>query len=358
MNRTARVALFHGVSKGFVLAQVTLNSIPNDVVLVRVTACTLCGSDIHTYQGKRKEPTPSILGHEMIGTIEEIGESCCPVDARGHAIQVGSRVTWSIMAHCGSCFYCQSDLPQKCLRLLKYGHSLFEDASDLLGGLADYCLVQPGTTLVRLADHVSDELACPASCATATMMSALEEARVQPNQRVLVIGGGMLGLTVVRILREEGSLRIGCVENVAERRALAVQLGAEFAESMDEWERNQLTSENRFQEGWDVVIETSGFTQAVLFGISQLRSGGRMVLVGSVWPDGQMQISAEQLVRRCITLSGVHNYKPRHLVQAVEFLERESSQPLANLVSSWYSLEESIKPCKWLALRKATCASG
>src|SRR5262245_9618669 len=83
-------------------------------VLVRVTCCTLCRSDLHTHAGRRVEATPTVLGHEMVGRIEAFGPESPRRDANGVPVALGNRVSWSIAVGCGSCFFCQDDLPQKC----------------------------------------------------------------------------------------------------------------------------------------------------------------------------------------------------------------------------------------------------
>src|SRR5208337_4068312 len=91
-------------------------------LLVRVAACTLCRSDLHTHAGRRNEALPTVLGHEIVGRIVEFGPTASRTDAAEVQVREGDRVTWAVVAGCGGCFYCKEDLPQKCERPYKYGH--------------------------------------------------------------------------------------------------------------------------------------------------------------------------------------------------------------------------------------------
>jgi len=86
-------------------------------ILVRVVCCTLCRSDLHTHAGRRTEPTPTVLGHEIVGRIEAFGPEARRCDAEDTPLSVGSRVSWSLTVGCGACFFCRADLPQKCEHL-------------------------------------------------------------------------------------------------------------------------------------------------------------------------------------------------------------------------------------------------
>src|SRR5262249_30046394 len=80
-------------------------------LVVRVSYCTLCRSDLHTYAGRRSQPTPTVLGHEIVGRIETFGPEAARHDARGTAVNVGDRVSWALAVGCGQCFFCAEDLP-------------------------------------------------------------------------------------------------------------------------------------------------------------------------------------------------------------------------------------------------------
>ena len=92
MTRTAMAATFVGPNQPFVMREYPVVPPGPGQVLVRNTMGTICRSDINSWEGKRHNPTPSILGHEIIGVVEEIGDGVGP-DLRGRALSVSDRIT-------------------------------------------------------------------------------------------------------------------------------------------------------------------------------------------------------------------------------------------------------------------------
>ncbi|MGC4006498.1 MAG: alcohol dehydrogenase catalytic domain-containing protein [Pirellulales bacterium] len=149
-----RAAVFSGVPGSIAVAELPVTPPRGGELLVRVVGCTLCGSDLHSFHGRRGVPTPTVLGHEIVGRIVEFGPDSPRVDLGGAPLNVGDRIVWAVVADCGECFYCRRGLPQKCERSVKYGHEAFRPGRELLGGLADYCLLVAGR----------GSYGCPTSC--------------------------------------------------------------------------------------------------------------------------------------------------------------------------------------------------
>lgn len=331
-------AIFEGIAGKVSLRRLEVPAPGPGEYLVRVLGCTICGSDRHTFEGRRATPTPTVLGHEIVGRVEAIGAGAPERDLAENPLRVGDRVVWAIVASCGRCFYCQRDLPQKCQHAVKYGHEAFRPGRELLGGLAEHCLLAPGTAVMKLPD-LPLSVACPASCATATVAAAIEAAGVISQRTVCVFGAGMLGLTACAMARERGAAEVMCVEPHPGRRQLAARFGASCAINPTEFESRMERSPDA--NGVDVAFEMSGVPAAFDLAWRWSRIGGTVVLVGAVFPAAPVPIALEQLVRRHLTLRGIHNYGPRHLRQAVEFLDRSHERyPFSELVAQWMPLTE------------------
>lgn len=312
---------------------------PGDV-LVRVLGCTLCGSDLHSYQGHRQVPVPTVLGHEVVGEIMAFGPGAQPRDVAGVELRIGERVTWAIVASCGACFYCTRGLPQKCLQSVKYGHEAFRPGRELLGGLAEQCLLVRGTSIVRLPESLPLEVACPAGCATATVAAALDTAGELTRRNVIVLGAGMLGLTACAMSRSRGAAEVICVDLNEHRRARAQEFGATRAVLPQELAA--VAKSISSGHGCDVLLEFTGATPALENAWPLVRIGGRIVLIGAVFPGPPYPLLLEQVIRRQLTISGVHNYAPQHLLAAVKFLAEDGIRyPFASLVSEWRPLREA-----------------
>jgi alcohol dehydrogenase len=334
-----RLALFRGVGRPIEHLACEVTYPEGAEVLVRVTACTICGSDRHSFLGLRSTPVPSILGHEILGTIAAFGPEASRCDASGAAIEVGDRVTWSLVASCGTCFFCARSLPQKCRHLRKYGHESWHGPRDWNGGLAEYCLLHPGTAIVRVPDSLPDAVACPASCATATVAAALAAAGELASSRAVVLGAGMLGVTAVAWLRAEGADEVIVCDRLPDRLALAESFGATRVVSPGHLADAVAAATDGL--GADLVLEMSGAQEAVVSGLGLVRTGGTLVLVGSVFPTQLIPLAPEAVVRRCLHIVGVHNYAPCHLTRALTFLASQSADRFASLVSDWLPLSEA-----------------
>ncbi len=338
----AAAMVFHGPGRPLELARIPIPELRPGEVLVRVTACTLCGSDVHTFSGRRTTPVPIVLGHEMLGSIVDVGTDAPTHDPSGHPLRIGDRVTWSIVANCGACFYCQRGLPAKCERGIKFGHELLRTEYPLTGGLAEYCVLPIGASIFRLPDDLSDEVACPANCATATTAAVFDAAGSVAGRTVLVLGAGMLGLTACVMAHLADAAAVICSDVAEQRRQRALDFGASALAAPENL--SAVVADLTSGYGVDVVLELSGSTDALEHALPLVRLGGIVVLAGAVFPSRAMQLEPERIVRRNLTLHGVHNYAPRHLEAAINFLvDATRKYPLATLVSEWMPLAAAEK---------------
>lgn len=268
---------------------------------MELSAATVCGSDRHTVLGRRQSPHPSILGHEGVGRV---------VASRRAGIEVGERVVFSIIASCGRCHRCQRGFSAKCVKVAKVGHEPLAGPWPLSGTYATHIHVLSGQTVRRIDEAVSDAAASVASCAVATVMAAYEAAGDVEGRVVLVNGVGMLGLVALAEAKRRGAVRvIGCDPT-----------GASFA--VAESFADELSRSTKRVEA-DVVLELSGAPAGVREALETLSLGGTAVLAGSVAPAGTVGVDPEWVVRGWRSVRGVHNYEPRHLVQAVEFVTNQ-----------------------------------
>lgn len=324
---SARIAVFHGANQPFEFREWAIpETLGPGECLVEILCATLCGSDLHTLHGKRQEPTPCILGHEAIGRVVRVGLD------RETAL-LGRRVTWSLADSCHHCTPClEWDLPQKCVQLFKYGHARLNNGSGLNGCYASHVLLRAGTEIVEVPDTVTNSMAAPANCALATMVAATE--RGPSTQGCAVIqGAGLLGLLGCALLKSKGWRRVVVVDVSEQRLGLVTAFGGTPA----------LGSAKEMAPAGTVdwVLEASGNPRVVSEGIELLRPGGFYTWVGMVHPDSQLTLSGETVIRKCLTVHGLHNYAPRHLRDGMKFLASAGSHlPWEQTVSPPFPLRD------------------
>lgn len=349
---TCRVAMFLGPREPLELREVPVPPPIAGGALVRIDCCTICGSDLHTVAGHRNEPAPSVLGHEALGTIVELGTPPL-TDVVGQPLSLGDRITWSPVVSCGTCDRCRAGLPQKCVSLFKYGHALAEGVGTLSGGLAEFIHLRPGTAAVKLPVGVPDEVFSPASCATATIAAAFRAAGSIAGRRVMIWGAGMLGLTAGAFAKTKEAATVVISDLNPDRLAQATKFGADATirwRNEGELFRRQLR-EKAGGDLFDVLLDVSGAPDAIEAACQLGDVGATVVLVGSVSPSRSVQIDPESVVRRLLTIRGVHNYAPQDLLAAVKFLTHAHMRfPFAELVEQSFPLSQ-VNEAIELALR-------
>lgn len=338
--RPARTSLFHGSNQPFEIYQCKIE--PSDVgeVLVKVNLAAICGSDLHTFTGRRTSPIPCILGHEAVG---QVAESTDVTDFNGNTLNEGDRITWSIVSSCGTCLNCASyQLPQKCETLSKYGHAQRSLPRDLNGGFAQYIRLQPGTAIFRLPDSMADSESVSLNCALSTVIAGLNV--IDIGDSVVIQGCGMLGIYATSLLRYYGCGVVAVVDVRSDRLKMAKNFGATHTFNLTEVSPDQINDELLAltnQYGVDLVVEVSGVASAFTDSLDWLRIGGYYLTLGYVYPGAVTIVPMDKIVRKCLTIHGSHNYHPRFLGDAIEFVQETRHQYSFNLlIGNTYPLAE------------------
>ena len=245
---------------------------PTDAVIA-VTRTGLCGSDLHTYEGRESARPGVVPGHEAVGTITALG-------AEVEGFSVGDHVFVPFTTSCGSCRACRDGLSARCEvgQLFGWGdpHDL---ASPVLhGGQASKLRVpQADGTLVLVPEGVSDPGATLLTDNLPTGWFAAERANPVAGEPALVVGLGSVGLSAVASLRAMGAEPVYASDPADDRLARAVGLGARPVRS---------------GEGVEVpaVVEAAGTARAQAFAFEGVRPGGTLSVI-AVQTDEQFPFS-------------------------------------------------------------------
>lgn len=314
----------------FELQEFDLPELAPGEALAAIDLATVCGSDVRTVTGRRPGAHPSILGHESVGRIVAMHPQA-PTYVDGSPVGLDDRIVWGVAASCGDCDRCAAGRTAKCRHLLKTGHEPLTGPWGLSGGYATHIVLRRGLPLVPVPAVVPDGPAAMSACALATVMACLDPdvAGSLRGARVLVIGAGMLGLCACAVATQAGAAQVVVHDPVAERAAQALRFGAD-----SRWDSADAAP------SVDVAVELSGHPDGVATALAAIDVGGRAVLAGSVAPTPPQAFDPERIVRGHLRVTGVHNYEPLHLEQAVAFLAGPgAAYPWEELIAPALDLE-------------------
>lgn len=235
-------------------------------VLVEVSYCGVCGSDIHmTLEGWGRPG--SIGGHEWTGVVAAVGADVT-------RWRVGDQVVGGPTARCGSCGACRAGRPSLCEDRDTPG------TDQERGAFADY-IVKPDVELLALPDGVTLRAAALVE-PLAVALHGITQSGLSPGESVMVIGAGPIGQLALAALVARGWTDVTVVEPTPARQALARALNAGAVRAPDDLVVPSIAEPGRIVEGAvDVVLECSGHRSAMEAGLAQLRRAGRLVMVGA-----------------------------------------------------------------------------
>ncbi|MEW5850683.1 MAG: zinc-dependent alcohol dehydrogenase [Myxococcota bacterium] len=239
---------------------------PDDVI-VRVTATAICGSDLHIYNGFIPQLRPLVLGHEFLGVVEEVGGEV-------KKLRRGDRVLVPFCIACGTCFFCQKDLPGHCERsnperygpeggiLGQKGGGLF-GYTDLYGGYAggqaEYVRVPFADVGPRkVPDHLTDEQALFLTDILPTGWTAMDWGEVKGGESVAIFGCGPVGIMAAKCALFRGARRVFLVDREDYRLHRARQLTDAFAINYETEDAVDIIRSMTGGRGADVCVDAVG----------------------------------------------------------------------------------------------------
>jgi L-iditol 2-dehydrogenase len=266
---TMRAAVYRGVND-IRVETVPVPAIGPGELLVKVATCGICGTDlkkIHT----GSHSAPRIFGHEMAGTVAQMGEGVA-------RFGVGDRVMVFHHVPCGECYYCRKQTPAQCLVYKKVGTTAGLEPSG--GGFAEYIRVMDWIVnlggVVRIPDDVPFEQAAFVEPVN-TVLKAVKLLHLAPDETVLVIGQGPIGVMLAALSARSGA-RVLTSDLYPERHAIAATFGLNHpieAESENVVERAFRETDGR---GADAVILAVGGSALIQTAMDAARHGGKVML--------------------------------------------------------------------------------
>lgn len=266
--------------------QVSLPEIEEaDDVILKVTLCTICGTDLHMAD----LPLPEVvMGHEGVGEIVEMGDAI-------KDFEIGDRVIASCLLACGRCANCQSGDQSACM----HPEGGVQHGTAVDGYQAEYVRVPfASMNLCNVPDCLSDEQAILATDIFSTGLGVLERVPLKTGDTVAVFGQGPLGLCVTAAARALGAGRIIVVDPSAFRRETAKKMGANDAIDPTQCDINYKLLEMTDDFGVDIAVEAIGKQETLHNAFKAARFGGAVSSLGVYgieFNDLQIPISHDSL---------------------------------------------------------------
>ena len=331
MGLEMKAAVLHGMKDIRVEAHHAPELHPG-MVRIRNRRVGICGSDLHYYEhgccGAFVPTRPFILGHELAGEVDAVGEG---VDS----VKVGDRVTVNPARYCGFCSYCRSGRGNLCRKTIMLGSASTTPPTN--GALSEFVVVR-ADQCHRLPAEMDDSMGAMME-PFAVALHAVKRAGVVSGKSVLVTGAGTIGLLVAITARAYGALPIAVSDIVPARRQKAVELGMDAvldpsAPGLAEKVR-ALTG-----DGFDVILEASGSPYALRSTFDLVRPGGTIVQIGTLGSD-DIPLPANLVMNKEINFIGSMRYG--NVFDEAIALVTGGRVDLRPLINGVYNLDESVE---------------
>ncbi len=300
---------------------------PGEVV-IKVKYCGICGSELHYYESGN--PADTILGHEFVGTVHEMGEGA-------EAFSPGQRVTsMPFDPPCGTCFWCARGEMHLCPALME------GVVGTKPGAFAEF-VKRDARTVIPLPDSLPDK-AAPLIEPLAVCLHALKISGMMVGDRVAVLGCGPIGLLTIRAASLGGAGRIFATDKVAARLALAREMGAYEPFSPDEQNVTERVRQGTGGIGVDIVFDCVGIPETIQTAQWITRKGGQIVVLGIHL--GEATLSPLMFVANEITLKGSMGYY-HEFFTAMELIEK-GEVPYEALITDIIPMAGIDEACKRL----------
>jgi len=305
-------------------------------VLVRVQSAGVCHSDIHLWDGGYEGPAgqfmkttdrgvkyPLTPGHEIAGVVESMGE-----DVEGFAKNEKVLVfPWIGEGLCPACRVGEENLCDKPRSLGVYND----------GGYAEYVLIPNYKYLARL-NELDADVSAPLSCSALTAYGAIKNAHLKPNDNVVIVGAGGLGLMGIQLAKAISGAKIISLDVNDNKLQVAKQSGADFTVNSSKEDIVKAIMELTDNLGADAIIDFVNASKTVETDMQLLRRRGRVVLVGLF--GGALQLNLVSMPTRAYKLIGSYTGSMTDMIELISLTHRGIIKPM---ISNRFKLTQATE---------------
>ena len=302
-------------------------------VIIKVKSTGVCHSDLHLWEGgydtgdgfmkvtDRGVKFPVTPGHEVVGNVEEIGDSV-------QGVNIGDLVLVYPWIGCGECATCEKGDTNLCESPKSLG--VFQD-----GGYAEYVLVPDSRFLAKI-DNLDPDAAASLACSGLTAFTAVKKALTNSPENILIVGAGGLGLMGVQIANALTKANIICADLDDEKLESAKKLGATHIINTKESDAVKKIMSICNEKGVDSIIDFVNAPPTVKMDLSLIRKRGNIILVGLF--GGSVELSLVSIPLKAITIQGAYTGNYNDMLELIKLAQRGVINPI---VSKHYKLDDA-----------------
>ncbi|MDQ1622620.1 MAG: hypothetical protein QOH19_1038 [Actinomycetota bacterium] len=328
-------------SRPISISEVELSAPGPTEILVRLEAAGICHSDLSVVDGNRVRPVPMLLGHEAAGRVVEIGSAVSDLEP-------GQRVVMSFLPRCEECENCAEDGRLPCtagsesnaegtllhgsMHLSRDGEKIYHHLG--VSGFATHAVVDRASA-VPVGDDVPADIAAVLGCAVLTGGGAvLNAARPKPEDSIMIVGLGGVGMAALITAVSQGISRIVAVDTLEEKLEHARRLGA----------HETYTPAQLIETGVKAkfVIECAGNPRAFETAFAATAVGGTTITAGLPSPAARAELSPLTITAEARTVIGSYlgSAVPSRDIPKYAQLWREGKLPVEELISARIALAD------------------
>ena len=294
-------------------------------VIIKVKSTGVCHSDLHLWEGgydtgdgfmkvtDRGVKFPVTPGHEVVGNIEDVGDSV-------EGVNIGDLVLVYPWIGCGECPTCKKGDTNLCESPRSLG--VFQD-----GGYAEYVLVPDAKFLAKI-DNLDPDAAASLACSGLTAFTAVKKALTNSPENILIVGAGGLGLMGVQIANALTKANIICADLDDEKLESAKKLGATHIINTKESDAVKKIMSICNEKGVDSIIDFVNAPPTVKMDLSLIRKRGNIILVGLF--GGSVELSLVSVPLKAITIQGAYTGNYNDMVELIKLAQRGVINPIVS----------------------------
>ncbi len=325
-----RAVVLEGANQFRAVADYPKPEIKAGEMLMKMERAAICGTDIRILEGKKTKGVryPSVIGHEMSGTIVEIGDGV-------EGYQIGDKVAVANVIPCGCCDMCRRGMENVCMNRQAIGY-------EFDGGFAEYVrlpeIAIKSGNIVKLPEHVSfaeGAIIEPLSCC----LRGQRNVNLKFNDNVLIIGAGPIGLMHVLLAKAAGARRVIVSELNEYRRGKALECGADVVVDSSKEDLETVVKKETNGLGMDVVIMAIGIPALVNQALQLARKGGAVSLFAGFTKGVKAEIDPNVIHYNELKVTGSSAYKRQDYLDAAEMVIN-GYLDLKPIVTHTYKIED------------------